>query len=135
MKTSILKICLLGLLAGGIAGTSAQLRAQDTNRTAAEKKQGKSRQTSVTPFHGHLKSVDTAAQTISVGTVTIQITAETKIDKAGKPATLQEGAVGELVSGGYTKSGDGKCLATSLHLGPKELHGHPKKNASETETN
>jgi hypothetical protein len=134
MKISMLKLCLFGLLAAGIAGASGSLRAQDTNNAAAGKKPASPRHHAVTPFHGHLKSINTTAQTITVGDVTIHITSETKIDKSGKPAILQDGAVGELVSGGYTKTAEGKCVATTLHLGPRETARHPKAATSGAET-
>ena len=124
MTKSILRLCLLGLLAAGITGTSVHLRAQDTNNAAAEKKQPKLRKLGVTPFHGNLKSVDTAAKTIFVGDLTIQITSETKIDKAGKPAMLQDGVAGEVVSGAYKKTEDGKLDATTVHFGPKDAKNH-----------
>jgi hypothetical protein len=134
MNTSIIKICLFGLLAAGIAGTSAHLRAQDTNVAAAEKKQPKPKHTGVIPFHGTLKAVDQTARTVSVGEITVHITHETKIDKAGKPMRLEDGVVGEPVSGGYTKAADGTLKATVLHLGPKETVSHSKKKAASGET-
>jgi uncharacterized protein YcfJ len=134
MNKSILRLCLFGLLAAGIAGTSAHLRAQDTNHPAVEKKPLHGRQSTVTPFHGNLKAVDQTAKTITVGDLTIQITSETKIDKAGKPATLQDAVVGEPASGGYTKAEDGKLMATKVHLGPKESKSHAKKNAANSES-
>jgi hypothetical protein len=130
MKRPILRICLFGLLAAGIAGASAHLRAQETNQATIEKKENKPRRHSVTPFHGRLKSVDTTARTLSVGELSIHITADTKIDKSGKPAALEDAVAGEVVSGGYVKAADGKCIATTLHLGPKEAPGHPKRNPS-----
>jgi len=60
------------------------------------------------PFHGKLKGVDPIAKTLSVGEMVIQITPETRISKAGKPATLEDGVVGEMVGGAYRKTGDGK---------------------------
>jgi len=68
----------------------------------------------------NLKSVDSTAKTISVGALTVQITSETKIDKAGQPAMLQDGVVGEVVSGAYKKTEDGKLDATTVHFGPRK---------------
>lgn len=71
------------------------------------------------PFHGKLVSIDKVAKTIVVGKRTFQITSETRIKKAGKPATLEDGVVGENVSG-YVKPGpDGKLNATTVNFGPK----------------
>ena len=77
------------------------------------------------PFHGNLKAVDTSAKTLTVGTLTLQITSDTKITKDGKPATLADGVVGEPVSGAYTKTADGKLNAVVVHFGAK-----PKKHTS-----
>ena len=116
MNKFMLKFALLGLLAVAVAGTPVALRAQDTtNAPAAAKKPSKR----VIPFHGKLKAIDNTAKTISVGTETIQITSETKITKVGKPATLEDGTVGDNVAGAYRKDADGNLNAISLRFGPK----------------
>jgi hypothetical protein len=66
-----------------------------------------------------LAAVDKTAKTIKVGQSTYQITPETKIKKAGKPATLEDGVVGELVTGHAKPAEDGKMVATSVYFGPK----------------
>jgi hypothetical protein len=120
MTKSILKLSLAGLLAAAVIGMPVQLRAQTTN---APEKKAKHSETgakrSTIPFHGKLKAVDHTAKTISVGETTIQVTSETKITKAGKPATLADGVVGEDVSGAYKKSEEGKVTALSVRFGPK----------------
>ena len=115
MNKFMLRFGLAGLLAVAVAGTPAALQAQTNNQvTVAPKKPGNR----VIPFHGRLKAVDKTAKTISLGNETIQITSETKITKAGKPATLEDGAVGEEVAGAYRKDADGKLNAASLRLAP-----------------
>jgi hypothetical protein len=91
MTKSILKLSLLSLLAIAVGGLVVQARAQETDKPTVEKKESK--KSGVTPFHGKLKAVDTTAKTITVGELTIQITSDTKISKAGKPATLEDGVV------------------------------------------
>jgi hypothetical protein len=54
-----------------------------------------------------------------VGKRTFQITSETKIKKGGKPATLDDGVVGEDVGGYYHNGEDGKLNAVSVRFGPK----------------
>ena len=71
------------------------------------------------PFHGKLVAVDKVAKTITVGKRTFQITSETKIKKAGKPATLDDGVVGEEASGYVKPREDGKLMATTVNFGPK----------------
>ena len=96
------------------------LPAQSTNQTkAAEKKANAEKKTAPHPFHGKLNGIDKTAKTISIGKSTYYITAETKIQKGGKAATLEDGVVGEQV-GGYVKPGaDGRMMASSITFGPK----------------
>jgi hypothetical protein len=63
--------------------------------------------------------VDTNAMTFTVAKRTFAITSETRINKAGKPAVLSEGLVGETVSGAYKKAVDGTLNATTVNFGPK----------------
>lgn len=127
MMKSILKPGLLGLLAIAVAGAPVALHAQDagvTNKPVARPH--------AIPFHGKLKSVDNTAKTISVGTLTIQIASETRINKDGKPAMLADGVVGENVSGLYKRTAEGKSEAVLVNFGQKAKAAAP---ASNTKTN
>lgn len=120
MIKSILKISLLGLVATAIAGTPLHVCAQQTNKHEhAMEKPAKTNKSGVIPFHGKLKAIDKTAKTISVGETTVQITSDTKIMKTGKPATLEDGVIGEPVAGAYKKSADGKLNATTVRFGAK----------------
>ena len=125
MMKSILRIGALGLLAAAIAGTPAQLLAQTTNNPTATKKATVTKKDAATkskaahPFHGKLAAVDKIAKTIKVGESVYQVTSATKITKDGKPATLEDGVVGEPVSGYVKPTEDGKMPATTLHFGAK----------------
>jgi hypothetical protein len=121
MTKSILKLSALSLLVLAVAGMPAQLLAQSTNKPTAEKKETKSKKPATTPFHGKLKAVDKIAKTISVGDhdLVIQVTSETKISKSEKPAVLDDGVIGEDVSGAYRKTDDGKLHATKITFGAK----------------
>jgi hypothetical protein len=73
------------------------------------------------PFHGTLAKVDKTAQTITLtgkSARQFQITAQTKITKDGKNATLSDAVVGEEVGGSYREI-DGKRIAVSVRFGPK----------------
>jgi hypothetical protein len=100
-------------------------------KQAAEKNETAEKKPSAGPFHGKLAAMDKTAKTISVGKRTFQITSETKMFKAGKPATLDEGVVGEEVSGYVKPTDDGKLVATKVNFGPKkaaeEAKGSEKK--------
>ena len=138
MMKSIFKLGLCGLLLAGLAGAPSQLFGQNTNKPPVEKKASLDKKAASTkkkagagPFHGNLAAVDKVAKTITVGKRTFQITSATKIKKADKPATLDDGVVGEEV-GGYFKTGeDGKLNATSVRFGPKldAKAGEKKKEA------
>ena len=114
------------LLAAAIAGLPLQLLAQSTNnpvpatKSAAGKKDSAAKKKGAHPIKGKLAAVDKTAKTIKVGQSTYQITPETKIKKAGKPATLDDGVVGELVTGYAKPAGDGKMVATSVYFGPRD---------------
>jgi len=125
---------LAGLLAIAMVGTPVALHAQDATNAPAPGK----RVTSVKklapksiPFRGNVKAIDNNAKTLTVGKETFQITSDTKIIKMGKPATLADGAEGEMVGGSYHKDADGKLNALSIRFGPKA----PTAEPSNTRTN
>jgi hypothetical protein len=136
MIKSMLRIGAVSLLAVAIAATPAQLLAQSTNKPAADKKAPVAKKDTAAkkkaahPFHGKLAAVDKVAKTIKVGESLYQITSETKIIKAGKPATLEDGVVGELVTGYVKPTDDGKMVATKVTFGAKadDKTGDKKKD-------
>jgi hypothetical protein len=126
----------VSLLAAAIAGMPLQLLAQSTNKPAATKKSTAVKKDSAAnnksahPFHGNLAAVDKAAKTIKLGKSVYQVTSETKITKDGKPATLDDGVVGEPVSGYAKPTDDGKMAATTVRFGAKaENKSAEKKNS------
>ncbi|MEK7706763.1 MAG: hypothetical protein AAB380_02050 [Verrucomicrobiota bacterium] len=124
MKKNILKIAVFSLLAAAIAMVPTQTLAQEKQeKSAAEKKNTPKGDRG--PFRGKVGAVDKQAKTIKVGERTFQITSDTKINKDGKPATLDAGVVGEPVSGYFIKGDDGKLVAKTVNLGLKP-HGEAK---------
>jgi hypothetical protein len=126
----------VSLLAAAIAGMPLQLLAQSTNKPAATKKSttvkkdSTAKKKSAHPFHGNLAAVDKTAKTIKLGESVYQITSETKITKGGNPATLDDGVVGEPVSGYAKPADDGKMAATTVRFGAKaEDKGTEKKKS------
>ena len=71
------------------------------------------------PFRGKIASVDKQAKTIKVGERTFQVTSDTRIMKAGKPATLDDATVGEEVGGAYREGADKKLNVVSLRIGAR----------------
>lgn len=127
MKSTIARLTLLGFTVSCLSGVPFQAKAQVTNKAPAEKsaaspadKSGKAEKPAKGgPFHGKLAAVDKVAKTITVGKRTFQITSETKIKKNGKPATLDDGVVGETVSGYIKPGAEGKLMATTVNFGQK----------------
>ena len=127
MTKNISKITVLGLFAAALVALPVLSHAAnpiapaspDQTAPAKPNKHG-------IPFHGKLAAVDTKAMTLTVGKLTLQVASDTKITKDGQPATLTDGAVGEPVSGAYTKTEDGKLNAVSIHFGAKT---GPKHNS------
>ena len=136
MIKSVLRIGAVSLLAAAIVGMPAQLLAQTTNNPAANKKAAVAKKDTAAknksphPFRGKLAAVDKVAKTIKVGESIYQITSETKITKAGKPATLKDGVVDEPVTGYAKPAADGKMAATTVRFGAKvEEKGADKKKS------
>ena len=138
---SISKMAAAGVLAVAMSIVPSRGLAQNsTNKPPATKKASTEQNEATTkkkagagPFHGNLAAVDKVAKTITVGKRTFQITSETKIKKDDKPATLDDGLVGEEV-GGYFKTGqDGKLNATSVRFGPKPGTTEKKKSTEKSE--
>jgi hypothetical protein len=135
MIKSLFKMAALGLVVSSLADFPSTAQAQSTNQPSSKKATSESSGTTKStkkpgagPFHGKLAALDKAAKTITVGKRTFQITSETKIKKAGKPATLADGVVGEPVSGYVKPSADGKLLATSVNFGTKPAEEPAKKS-------
>jgi hypothetical protein len=133
MKKNISKITVLSLFAAALVAMPALSRAVVTSTNApasSDQTPAKPKKHGNLPFHGNLSAVDAKAMTLTVGTLTLQVTSDTLITKDGKSATLADGVAGEQVSGAYKKTDDGKLTATSIHFGAKAEK--TKKEASGT---
>jgi hypothetical protein len=127
MLNPILRVAAACSLAAAFCCVPNGAQAQSTNKTVAGQKPAAQKadpaktekHASPGPFHGKLAELDKNAKTITVGKRTFHITAETKITKAGKPAVLADGVVGEEVGGYLKPDSDGKLVASSLRFGPK----------------
>ena len=130
MTKKIAKITTLSLFAAALVAMPVLSRAQDNNAPASPNQTApaKPKKHNNPPFHGKLGAVDTNAKTLTVGTLTLQITPDTKITKDGQPATLSDGVVGQSVSGSYKKTDDGKLNAVTVHFGAKSGE-KPKKES------
>ena len=138
MMKFALKFTTLGFLVAAIAGLPVPVLGQATNKsvastktaekkTSSEKKEGGSKNS--IPFRGHILELNKTAKTIKVDKRIFEITSETKLYKAEKPATLEDGVLGEYITGSYKKADDGKLVAHSIYFGGKN-----KEKAKEKET-
>lgn len=119
------------------AAVTTPTRAQDAKATSAQ--ETKEKKPTPIPFAGKLGAVDKAAMSITLDGKnkkrTILVTPQTRILKAGKPATLEDAVIGEEVGGQAVKNADGQEEAVSLRVGPKpEADVKPKKSRKEGET-
>jgi len=136
MKSSMFKqvvfgLVTLSLVAAPLAGFAQENKPKaekaDKAAPAGEKRQG------AIPFNGKISAVDTAAKTITVGSRKFQLDADTKIMKAGKPATLADAQVGEQIGGNYIQADDGTLKAKSVRFGPKPEKAEKPAKEKKTE--
>jgi hypothetical protein len=110
-----MKKLIIPLIVAAFAATALlPVNAQDAK--PADKKEAPAR---AIPFRGKISAVDKQAKTVKVGERTFQITADTRIMKAGKPATLDDATVGEDVGGAYREGADKKLNVVSLRIGAR----------------
>lgn len=115
---------MMSLLAAAIAVAPGQAFGQETKKEAKGPKAGvekaeKAGKSRALPLGGKISAVDKTAKTITVRERIFQITSETRISKAGKPATFDDAVVGEEVGISYVKADDGKLTAQSVRIGPR----------------
>jgi hypothetical protein len=110
MKTLIIAVLV------GFAAATVPLSHGADEKPAVEKKSAAPR---ALPFGGKVAAVDKQAKTVTVGKRTFHVTPDTRIMKAGKPATLEDATVGETVGGSYREGEDKKLNLVSLRIGPR----------------
>src|SRR6266568_4434048 len=118
--TCILASCLLSILPGSQAAEKP-----------AEETPPKTKAGGRLPFHGTVSAIDKSAKTITLEEKeknrAFQVTSATRIHKDGKPATLDEVAVGETARGTYHEK-EGKLELNTLRVGKT---GKPEKGPEE----
>lgn len=125
---------IVGLMSAVAISYALPATAQEKDKSPkTENKEKKKRD--VYPFTGKVTSVDKVNKKLLVngadGDRVFNITSETRIMKAGKPATLDDAAVGEQVSGQAKKAGE-LVEAVSVYIGPRpEGKGGGKKKKDE----
>jgi hypothetical protein len=131
MTKKIATITTLSLFAAALVAMPVLSRAQDSNAPASPDQTAPAKPKKHNPpFNGKLSAVDTNAKTLTVGTLTLQVTPATKITKDGQPATLSDGVVGQPVSGSYKKTADGTLNAVTVHFGVKSGEKQKKESSN-----
>lgn len=136
MKSMILKLTGIAILAAAMLGTATLARAEDsTNAPAAAPET-----TGPAKFYGPVTAVDTNAMTFTVGDQTFTVTGESHMTKNGEVVTLAAAVVGEPARGSYVKGKDGKLDVTKVNFGKKKSSksggkAGGKKNKDATSTN
>lgn len=128
MKKNILKIVVLSIVTAVIAlgPTPGLAQEKKKDEPKAEKKDtpdGEKKRKGTPPIVGKIAAVDKTAKTVTIGKTVIQITSETRIQKNGKDATLDEIAVGDETVARIRRSDDGKATAIGLRVGPRSEGG------------
>ena len=127
MKNKFSRLTLFTLVAAALVAAPAG-RAEDKPAAKNEAPVIEKR----TPFHGQVTAVDTAAMTLAVGALTLNVTSETMITKGGKPATLADLTVGDTAGGSYKKDDAGKLSAATIRVVVKAQNMEKKKKAANT---
>jgi len=118
MKITLLTPALVAILGLALAGAPVTAQAQtSTNTAAAPATPTKSTKPVKTRYTGSITAIDATSVTVesSKKTLTLAIAPTTSYMKDGKAATLADFAVGDKVSGSYTKDATGAMTAASLH--------------------
>lgn len=75
------------------------------------------------PIRGRLKAVDEDAQTFTLAGSAkdrvFEVTEQTELIRDGKPATLADAVVGDLVGGYVERQADGSIVVLKARFGPK----------------
>ena len=134
MKKFIRSIIIVAAIAGLTTLLPTNVSAADEKKKDEKKEEGKKKDAAI-PYTGKLTAVDKAAKTFTIPKDrVIAVTATTRITKGGKPATLDDAAVGEEVAGQYKKGEGEKLEALSLRIGPRaegEVKGKKKDEKKE----
>ena len=106
-----------------LGGQEKPARGKATEKAEKAVKADKEAKAKLVPFQGKVSAVDKIEKCIKLAGKekdrVFYLTSKTKMIKAGKPATLDDVVVGELVGGQAQMSVDGKAEIMSLRIGPK----------------
>ncbi len=117
MKINLLITALVAILGLAFAGAPLTAQAQTTNTSSATAPTPtKDKKAAKTPYSGSITAIDASSVTVDgKKTLTLAIAPSTTFKKDGKTATLADFAVGDKVTGSYSKDSTGAMTACSIH--------------------
>jgi hypothetical protein len=119
MKSNLIKSALMAVAGLALCAPLALNAQATTTTTTASTTATTSAMPKKTEFHGTVKSVDTAANSITVtnkkGDVTLMVDAKTKVMNNKQPATLADITMGEKVTGSFTTDAAGTMTACKIN--------------------
>jgi len=130
MKRLFVAVSLACALVGSLACLQAAEKASDAPKSEKKAKH--------TPFRGKVTAVDKTAMTVTLAGKekerVFSITSQTRINKDGKPAVLDDVKAGEAVSGSYVEAEGGKMEVLTLNIGKKDAEPKPEGEKPKKET-
>lgn len=134
MKNHWFKHGLAMLIAGAVLLQSTPTQAADSE--AARPGKAATGSARATPYRGKIASIDHDARTLTLAGKTqhrtLIVTPQTRIQRHGQSAALQDAKVGDEVGGQYRSTPDGRLEAVSIRIGPKP-EGSGKRRAGADE--
>jgi hypothetical protein len=122
MKISLFTPALVAILGLALAGAPVTAQAQTSTNSApataaAASTPAKVTKTAKVPYKGSITAIDASSVTVAntKETLTLAITPKTTFKKDKVVATLADFAVGDKVTGSYTKDATGALTANSIH--------------------
>ena len=121
MKITLLTPALVAILGLALAGAPVTAQAATSTNSAAASAPAKATEKKTKPadtqYKGSLTAIDATSVTVAntEKTLTLAITPKTTFKKDKVVATLADFAVGDKVTGSYTKDATGAMTANSLH--------------------
>ncbi len=120
MKITLISPALAAILGLALIGAPVTAQAQTTNSAPAmappPSTPAKAPKAAKTPYKGTITAVDATSVTVAstAKTLTLAITAKTKIQVDKKTATITDFAVGDSVTGSFSTDETGAMTAASL---------------------
>jgi len=117
MKITLLTPALVAILGLALAGVPVTAQAQTSTNAVTTAAPAKEKKVKPTNYSGSITAIDATSVTVSnkEKTLTLAITPKTTFKKDKAAATVADFAVGDKVTGSYTKDASGAMTANSLY--------------------